>query len=200
MSTFRGAMRPGLVLLLAVACTSPTPGGRSEMKAVTSAAERVRTHLDAAVAGGDAPGVQYVVVRPSAVLFDGAAGWADLAGRRPLEPGSTMMAYSMTKTVTAAAALQLVERGALALDAPVRRLLPDVPYDDRLTVRHLLDQTSGDPEPHPAQVGPPARGARRLRRAGHAGEAAGRELQGLVFHPAEPSSHTPKGEVRGLLR
>jgi CubicO group peptidase (beta-lactamase class C family) len=60
-----------------------------------------------------------------------------------------MMAYSMTKTVTAVAVLQLVERGALDLDAPVRSLLPDIPYDDRLTFRHLLAQTSGIPNPIP---------------------------------------------------
>jgi D-alanyl-D-alanine carboxypeptidase len=43
----------------------------------------------------------------------------------------------------------LVERGALSLDAPVRSLLPDIPYDSRLLVRHLLSQTSGVPNPIP---------------------------------------------------
>jgi len=144
-------MRPSVLSLFlgAAACTSATPGGHAAMNAGASPAERARARLDAAVARGDAPGVQYVVVGPSGVLFDGAAGWADLAGRRPLEPGTTMMAYSMTKTFTAAAVLQLVEQGRLGLDAPVRSLLPEIPYDGRLTVRHLLSQTSGIPNPIP---------------------------------------------------
>jgi CubicO group peptidase (beta-lactamase class C family) len=112
-------------------------------------AERARARLDAIVAAGELPGIQYVVVGPDSTLFEGAAGWADLAARRPLEPATTMMAYSMTKTITAAAVLQLVERGALALDSPVKALLPDVPYGDRLTIRHLLAQTSGIPNPIP---------------------------------------------------
>jgi D-alanyl-D-alanine carboxypeptidase len=119
------------------------------MKAGTDVAERVRARLDGIVVGGKSPGIQYVVVGPGSTHFEGAAGWADLAARRPLEPGTTMMAYSMTKTITAAAVLQLAERRALALDTPVRALLPDIPYGDRLTLRHLLAQTSGIPNPIP---------------------------------------------------
>ncbi|HEY7726564.1 MAG TPA: serine hydrolase domain-containing protein [Anaeromyxobacteraceae bacterium] len=119
------------------------------MKGAIGNLESTRTRLDSAVAAGDCPGIQYVVVSRDSTVFDGAAGWADLAARRPLEPGTTMMAYSMTKTVTAAAVLQLVERGALQLDGPVKALLPDIPYGERLTIRHLLAQTSGIPNPIP---------------------------------------------------
>ncbi|HEU4382117.1 MAG TPA: serine hydrolase domain-containing protein [Anaeromyxobacteraceae bacterium] len=119
------------------------------MKAGTGAAEWIRARLEAIVTDGDSPGIQYVVVGPASTLFESAAGWADLAARRPLEQGTTMMAYSMTKTITAVAVLQLVERGALALDSPVKSLLPDIPYGERLTVRQLLDQTSGIPNPIP---------------------------------------------------
>jgi len=142
-------MRSSAFLLLVLACTGAPPGGRLDSEVGTSAVERARARLEAVVARGEAPGLQYVVVGPAAALFEGAAGWADLAGRRPLEPGTTMMAYSMTKTFTAAAVLQLVERGSLSLDTPVRTLLPEVPYDARLTVRHLLTQTSGIPNPIP---------------------------------------------------
>jgi CubicO group peptidase (beta-lactamase class C family) len=176
-------MRPSVLFLLAVACSGPTSGGHAEMKAGASA-ERARARLHDAVAKGEAPGLQYVVVGPAGVLFDGAAGWADLAGHRPLEPGTTMMAYSMTKTVTAAAVLQLVERGALSLDAPVRTLLPDVPYGDRLTVRHLLAQTSGIPNPIPLRwVHPPEEHATYDERAMLARRLA--ENPTLLFAPGE---------------
>jgi CubicO group peptidase (beta-lactamase class C family) len=111
--------------------------------------ERLPAFLDAAVEEGRAPGVQCVLVRGDGPVFQGAAGWADLAAQRRMEPRTTMMLYSMTKTVTAIAALQLVEGGALPLDAPVRSLVPETPYDDRLRVRHILSQTSGIPNPIP---------------------------------------------------
>jgi CubicO group peptidase (beta-lactamase class C family) len=115
----------------------------------TGAAERVRARLGQLVESGDSPGIQYVVVGPGSTLFEDSAGWADLASRRPLQPGTTLMAYSMTKTITAAAVLQLVERGSLTLGTAVRSLLPDIPYGDGLTIRHLLAQTSGIPNPIP---------------------------------------------------
>jgi CubicO group peptidase (beta-lactamase class C family) len=111
--------------------------------------ERVRADLGSRVAAGAAPGIQYVVVGRDAVLFERAAGWADVAARRALEPATTMMIYSMTKAVTAAAVLQLVEGGAVSLDAPAKSYLGDIPYGDRVTVRHLLSQTSGIPNPIP---------------------------------------------------
>jgi len=66
-----------------------------------------------------------------------------------MEPDTTTMLYSMTKTFTAAAVLQLVEGRTIDLDAPVRSYVPQVPYGDALAVRHLLSQTSGIPNPVP---------------------------------------------------
>jgi CubicO group peptidase (beta-lactamase class C family) len=109
----------------------------------------VRADLESRVAAGAAPGIQYVVVGRDATLVERAAGWADVAAHRALEPATTMMIYSMTKAVTAAAVLQLVEGGAVSLDAPVKSYLGEIPYGDRVTVRHLLSQTSGIPNPIP---------------------------------------------------
>lgn len=182
-------MRPAVLCLLAAACTGRTPGVQAAMNDGRSAAEQARARLDLAVARGDAPGVQYVVVGPETVLFDGAAGWADLAGRRPLEPGTTMMAYSMTKTFTAAAVLQLVEQGRLELDTPARALLPEIPYDGRLTVRHLLAQTSGIPNPIPLRwVHLPEAHARYDERAMLARRLA--ENPALRFAPGERSAYS----------
>jgi CubicO group peptidase (beta-lactamase class C family) len=60
-----------------------------------------------------------------------------------------MMAYSMTKTFTAASVLQLVEQGKLSLNDPVSEYLPEIPYGNDLKVHHLLSQTSGIPNPLP---------------------------------------------------
>lgn len=60
-----------------------------------------------------------------------------------------MMAYSMSKTITAAAVLQLVEAQAIGLDDPIGRHLNQQPYGSTITVRQLLCHTSGIPNPIP---------------------------------------------------
>lgn len=66
----------------------------------------------------------------------------------PVDPDTLFQIASITKTITATVVMRLVERGALALDAPVRRYLPQFRLRDedaasRATVRHLLTHTSG---------------------------------------------------------
>lgn len=73
-----------------------------------------------------------------------------------MRPATTLMAYSMTKTVTAAAVLQLAERGQIALDGPVVRYIPESPYGDTVTVRELLAHTGGLPNPVPLRWVHPA--------------------------------------------
>ena len=74
----------------------------------------VQAYLDG-LAGRSVPGLQYVVVGPDGVLFEYAGGWANIGQKRQMTAGTTMMAFSMTKTVTAVAVLQLAEQGLLGL-------------------------------------------------------------------------------------
>jgi CubicO group peptidase (beta-lactamase class C family) len=60
-----------------------------------------------------------------------------------------MMAYSMSKTLTAAAVLQLEGRGKLDLDDTVDTYFQNNPYGKDVRIRHLLSQTSGIPNPVP---------------------------------------------------
>jgi D-alanyl-D-alanine carboxypeptidase len=99
---------------------------------------------------GQVPGLQYVVVDAAGPVFDFARGWADIRLARPMTSATTMMGYSLTKTITAVAVLQLVGRGAIALDDELDRFVPDTPYRGRsITVRQLLSHTSGIPNPIP---------------------------------------------------
>jgi CubicO group peptidase (beta-lactamase class C family) len=100
-------------------------------------------------AGSNVPGLQYMVMDKDHVLFEYAGGWADIQNKKPMTLETTMMGYSMTKTLTAAAVLQLVEQGKVGLDDPVSMYLPDQPYGDQITIRQLLDHTSGIPNPIP---------------------------------------------------
>lgn len=104
----------------------------------------------AGYAGSEVPGLQYVVVNASGIVFDYAGGWADVGNRKGMAPDTTLMAYSMTKTFTAVAILQLAEQGKLGLDDAIDRYLPNRLYGGRgITIRHLLAHTSGLPNPIP---------------------------------------------------
>ena len=100
-------------------------------------------------AGRKIPGLQYIVLNSDRALFEYAGGWADIQRQKPMSFQTSMMAYSMTKTFTAVAILQLVERHKLGLEDLVVDFLPDYPYGSQVTIRQLLDHTSGIPNPIP---------------------------------------------------
>ena len=89
-------------------------------------------------------------------LLEYHGGSADLAAQRPMLATTPMMAYSMSKTITAAAVLQLVEAGRVALDDPITRHVDAQPYGGEITVRQLLSHTSGIPNPLPLKWVHPA--------------------------------------------
>ncbi|MER6832292.1 serine hydrolase domain-containing protein [Streptosporangium sp. NPDC000563] len=88
----------------------------------------------------------YSAVRDGGARWLGAAGVADVRTRRPVDSRMVHRVGSITKTFTAVAILQQVERGRVELDAPVARYLPGLLPDElgrRTTVRMLLNHTSG---------------------------------------------------------
>jgi len=85
-------------------------------------------------------------VRIGGKTWSGASGKADLRTGRTARPGDKYRIGSVTKTMVATVALQLVADGELGLDQPVSRLLPGLLPDRRITLRHLLQHTSGLPD------------------------------------------------------
>ena len=75
------------------------------------------------VAAGRVPGLVLGLSRGDDVHID-AIGAAAAGGTEPMRPDAIFRITSMTRPVTAAATLMLVERGKLSLDEPVDRLLP----------------------------------------------------------------------------
>jgi D-alanyl-D-alanine carboxypeptidase len=110
---------------------------------------RVRDFIGRELESNEFPGIQYLVLNAESTLFSYAGGSADIAAGRAVQENTTLMIYSMSKTITAAAILQLVEQGQISLQDPITKYLPDIPYGKEVTIRHLLSQTSGIPNPHP---------------------------------------------------
>ena len=125
-------------------------------------AERVDALLGGATERGEVPGIVAVAARgDGSRLYEGAFGRSALGGDTPVTLDTVFWLASMTKAVTGAAAMQLVERGDLDLDAPAGRWLPLLdevevlegfdpdgkpvlrPPARPVTLRHLLSHTSG---------------------------------------------------------
>ena len=86
---------------------------------------RIDEKLQAAVAADAVPGVVAMAAGPDGTIYEGAAGKRSAAADDPIAPDTMMRIASMTKMVTTTAALQLIERGSLSLDAPVKEYRPE---------------------------------------------------------------------------
>ena len=110
---------------------------------------QAKAALDRLIAQGETPGLQYMFVSADAVLFSYSAGIANPAESVPVSDRTTFNAYSVTKTFTAAAVLQLAQAGKLELDQPIALYLDRFPYAQSPTVRQTLTHTGGFPNPNP---------------------------------------------------
>jgi methyl acetate hydrolase len=109
----------------------------------------------------EVPGVVAMATADRDVIYQGAFGKRDLGKPDAMTLDSVFWIASMTKAITATAAMQLVEQGKLALDAPIGTLLPDLAnkqvfegFDQKgaprlraakrpITLKHLLTHTAG---------------------------------------------------------
>ncbi|GAA2216450.1 serine hydrolase domain-containing protein [Nonomuraea monospora] len=116
--------------------------------------------LDRAVAGGG-PGVLAELEIDGALTWQGTAGVADLASRRARRLDEHFRIGSFTKAFAGTTVLLVAAEGGLGLDDTVARWLPGVVEENlggdgtRITIRQLLNHTSGLPDAFPGQA-PPA--------------------------------------------
>jgi D-alanyl-D-alanine carboxypeptidase len=116
--------------------------------------QRLQSILDAEVQNNDAvrSAALHVGAPALGLIWEGAAGLADPDTGRPMTPETPARIASNTKTFVAAAVLRLAEEGKLDIDDPIEDHLPEEfveildgdGYDtDAITIRHLLNHTSG---------------------------------------------------------
>jgi CubicO group peptidase (beta-lactamase class C family) len=96
-----------------------------------------------ASAKNGAPGFAFVVVHRGRTVYARGFGLADVARNQPVTPDTRFVIGSVSKQFTAAAVLQLRDAGKLRLDDPLARYLPAMPNANAITLRMLLNQTSG---------------------------------------------------------
>ena len=125
------------------------------------ALSRVDAALRSAVDAGEVPGVVAMAATDRGLLYEGAFGRRGRGGAEAMTPDTVFRIASMTKAITSIAAMQLVEQGKLALEAPVPDIDPTIgaprvlegfdaagaprlrPAKRPITLRHLLTHTAG---------------------------------------------------------
>jgi CubicO group peptidase (beta-lactamase class C family) len=117
--------------------------------------------LGSAIDRGDVPGVVAMAATRDGVVYQGAFGRRALSDEAAMSTDTVFWIASMTKAITSAAAMQLVEQGKLALDNEIANVLPELaapqvlegfdpsgqprlrPARRSITLRHLLTHTTG---------------------------------------------------------
>lgn len=89
------------------------------------------------------PGAAAALVIPEKGTWSGGSGVADRQSGRRATARTTFAIASITKAFVGALALKLAKEGRVSLEDPLSRTLPGWPHADRITLRHLLRQTSG---------------------------------------------------------
>jgi CubicO group peptidase (beta-lactamase class C family) len=131
--------------------------GRYEMQSKAQIDQALRQKADAK----EIPGVVAMAASGNEIVYQGAFGKRDLSKDDAMTADSVFWIASMTKAVTSAAAMQLVEQGKLSLEGPIGTVLPDLaspqvlegfdangepklrPARNPITLRHLMTHTAG---------------------------------------------------------
>lgn len=101
----------------------------------------LQTVLEAGFAELEAPGISATVILPDGKLWTGTVGQA--AEGVPVSSDMVFEVGSITKLYTAATVLLLADKGLVELDGSLDQWVPEFPESDHLTVRQLLQHTSG---------------------------------------------------------
>jgi len=87
-----------------------------------------------------------LIARRGAIRFEKHCGFADVDGTVPLSAHSSFSLASVSKPITAMAIVLLARRAKLTLDQPMAQHIPELARYRGITIRHLLQHTSGLPD------------------------------------------------------
>ena len=111
---------------------------------------KLNTKIPELMKSGGTVGLTITLVDGHRTVWRHGFGWADRARKVPVTADTLFHIGSVSKTMSAAAVMQLVERGRVKLDAPLTRYVPGFSLKPRfhnsvITVRSALDHHSGTP-------------------------------------------------------
>lgn len=135
--------------VLVASLTLFTAEPRAQGSSVNGEFTEIDRYIEKQADDSNIPGVAVTVVKDDRIIHSRGFGRADQTGRE-VTPETPFGIGSTSKSFTALSIMQLVEAGEVDLDAQVRRYVPvfsvtDPQASERITVRHLLNHTSGIP-------------------------------------------------------
>ena len=118
------------------------------MEGIEEAFERLNRFVAQSMERARTPGLALALTDRDGLIRVTTYGYADMAARMAVRPETLFEIGSVGKSFTALAVMQLAEAGKVDLDAPVQRYIPwfrvaEPEASAQITVRHLLNQTSG---------------------------------------------------------
>lgn len=111
--------------------------------------ERVAEFLDRQIKASNIPGIQYLIVDANSIQFQYSGGVLDVAENSKVQDSSKFLSSSTTKVLTAAAIWKLSKKKQVELDSPLSNYYTKHPYGNQVTIRQLLNHSSGIPNPIP---------------------------------------------------
>ena len=142
-----------LILFLVAAVSFAAEPKKDEPKPAQSIAE-LQQQLEKILKDTHTPGVSVAIVHKDGPEWVGAVGMADVTSNRPATADTLFRIGSTSKAFASLSILKLAREGKLSLDDPVRKLAPDVVFENRwedtdpVRVVHLLEHTTGWDDMH----------------------------------------------------
>jgi D-alanyl-D-alanine carboxypeptidase len=106
-------------------------------------AKALQAALDAFLKSDQYPGVSAAIVFPDGTMWTGVSGSAVLSPATPVTTDTLFSIGSVSKTFVAALIGRLSQDGKIGLDDHLAKYLPDFPNAANITIRELLNHTSG---------------------------------------------------------
>lgn len=136
--TFAGLM---LIICLAISACGSATG--TQAVAPNTLGQRLQPLVVAQMKAMQVPGAVIFVQGAGSQSWAANLGTSNLATHAPMSPDMHFRIGSITKTFVGTVILQLVDEGKLKLDDPISKYQPEVPNGNNITVREVLDMSSG---------------------------------------------------------
>jgi CubicO group peptidase (beta-lactamase class C family) len=133
-----------LLILVVLVAAIPTPGVAQDSKLAPEKRSQIEAAVSKFMASTHSPGLSVAIVEHGEYEWARGFGFADLENNGPASEHTLFRLASISKALSATAAMQLVERGRLDLDAPVQQYCPSFPEKPwPISTRQVLGHLSG---------------------------------------------------------
>jgi CubicO group peptidase (beta-lactamase class C family) len=121
------------------------PGSR--LDAQKDLGEKVDKIINKAMTQEGFPGISVAVIQDNKIIFQKAYGVKSRTSKEPVNDNTIFSIGSVSKAFTAVGVMQLVQKGKIDLDAPIKKYMKEIPASwGHITIRQFMTHTSGIPE------------------------------------------------------